>query len=113
MDGLKAIPDSIVSLLFTAPPYAVGIGYGNRDDNQKWVDYLHWLNGIWIECHRVLRVGGRLIINIDSIANHETDKSKEYFRPIFADLVNQMRKIEGMNYRGDIACCKDTVVGRT
>jgi len=118
LNGLKLIPDESISLICTSPPYNCGIKYGNRNDNEPWDHYILWLKNIMIECQRVLRNGGRLVINIDSIVNHEEDNGKgeqkdqcEYFRPIYADLVNAGREI-GLNFRCDICWFKHQVVGR-
>jgi len=119
LEGIKQIPDNTVSLIFTSPPYNVGIKYGNHEDTMKYSDYLEWLKSIWKECYRVLRPGGRLVINIDSMVNHEeTREAKKvdhtnriYFRPIYADLVNMNEDI-GYNFRCDIAWFKHQVVGR-
>ena len=111
LKGLATIPDGIVSLVVTSPPYNVGMEYGKRDDREPWKQYIDWLGKIMKECKRVLRDGGRLIINIDSIVNHEEDNDKEYFRPIYADLVNIGRDV-GLNFRTDICWFKHQVVGR-
>ena len=74
IDGLKKIEDDSVSLVFTSPPYNVDIKYGNHDDTMPYTDYLDWLKDIWSECYRALRPGGRLVINIDSMVNHEEDR---------------------------------------
>ncbi len=96
LDGLKLLPDNSVSLICTSPPYAAGSGvqYDNRDDNQPYREYLDWLETVFSECKRVLRTGGRLAINIDSVTNREKDKDQEYFRPIYVDLGNMMRRHE-------------------
>lgn len=112
IEGLKRIPDNSVTLIFTSPPYSVGIKYNTHDDNTKWKDYLKWLSDIWKECGRVLRTGGRLAINIDSIVNHEEDREQEYYRPIYAELINQLREVTGMNFRTEICWYKQNTVGR-
>tara|TARA_B100000614_G_scaffold262895_1_gene299698 strand:+ start:51858 stop:52658 length:801 start_codon:yes stop_codon:yes gene_type:complete len=119
IDGLKKIEDDSVSLVFTSPPYNVDIKYGNHDDTMPYTDYLDWLKDIWSECYRALRPGGRLVINIDSMVNHEEDRfakkaddtGKEYFRPIYADLCRINADV-GYNFRCDIAWYKHQVVGR-
>jgi len=112
LDGMRMIPDASVTLVFTSPPYNLSIDYGSHEDNLKWAEYLDWLEKVWIECARVLRKGGRLAINIDSIVNHEADRETEYYRCVYADLVNQMRKIDGMHFRTEICWYKQNTVGR-
>lgn len=119
LDGLKTIPDDCISLIFTSPPYNVGILYGNRNDREPYIQYIQWLKDIMKECYRVLRTGGRLIINIDSMVNHENDNAPsknnnthlEYYRPVYADLINNGREI-GLNFFTEICWFKHQVVGR-
>lgn len=112
IDGLKAIPDESISLVFCSPPYNTDIQYASHEDNMTWIDYLNWLKQVWTECARVLRPGGRLAINIDAITNWDDDGGAEYTRPVYAELVNMMREIDGMNFRTEIMWCKHQVVGR-
>lgn len=119
LDGLKRISDNSVSLVTTSPPYNCDIPYGVHNDKMPYAEYLKWLKEIWKECYRVLRPGGRLVVNIDSMVNHEEDRfaekaddtGKEYFRPVYADLCN-MNEAIGFNFRCDIAWDKHQVVGR-
>lgn len=110
IDGLKKIPDDSVSLIFTSPPYNVGIKYENYDDCMKYADYINWLKDVFSECYRVLRTGGRLVVNHDSTVNHE-DKNESYFRPLYSDLCNINKDI-GFKFFTDIAWYKHQVVGR-
>jgi len=109
--GLKQIPDETVSLVFNSPPYNTDIKYNSHDDNMPWDEYLAWIKEVWTECNRVLRPGGRLVINIDATTNWDEDRDKEYIRPIYARLVEQMDDI-GLNFRGEILWLKHQVVGR-
>lgn len=98
--GLKSIPDGIVTLIVTSPPYNVKIDYESHADDQPYKDYLEWLKEIFTECKRVLRKGGRLIINIDAMTNRQEDKEDEYVRPIYVDLGVMLRNI-GMKFFGE------------
>ncbi len=63
-DLSKIITSGVVSLIITSPPYNVGKAY---DNNFKLEDYLNYLDTVWKECHRILRVGGRLCVNVTGI----------------------------------------------
>lgn len=104
LEKLREIPDETVSLIFTSPPYNCDIKYSDHEDTMRWQDYLDWLFEVWKECCRTLRPGGRLGINFDLVVNHEDDT--EYFRPLHAELVSMMRKIDGMKFRNEIMWCK-------
>lgn len=106
LDGLRQIPDGSVTLIFTSPPYNTDIEYPDHEDGMPWIEYLNWLNEIWKESYRVLRKGGRLVVNIDAITNWDEDRNVEYVRPIYAELVNQMRDIDGFNFMNEIMWLK-------
>lgn len=109
LKGLKKIPDGSVSLVFTSPPYNVGIEYDKHEDNMPHDKYVAWLKDIWKECYRVLRPGGRLVINHDATVNHQDDTC--YFRPMYAELCAMNHDI-GFKFFTDIAWYKHQVVGR-
>ncbi|MDE6476743.1 MAG: hypothetical protein K2L48_00865, partial [Mycoplasmoidaceae bacterium] len=72
---LKTMPSNCVDAIITSPPYNFGIDYALHNDAQKWKDYFNKLNDIFKEWVRVLKYGGRIIINIqplysDSIPTH-------------------------------------------
>lgn len=116
--GLATIPNNSISLIFTSPPYNVSIKYGDHNDCMPYTKYLDWLKRICEQCYRILRPGGRLIINIDAIHNEEEDSiaesvddvKKQRFRPIIADLQNICFDI-GLNWRCDICWDKHQVSG--
>jgi DNA modification methylase len=64
---LKKLPDNSIDLIFTSPPYNFGLQYTNNDDASHWKDYFDKLFGIFDECIRVLKFGGRFIVNIQPL----------------------------------------------
>lgn len=92
--GLKAVPDEVVSLICTSPPYNVAANkwsYATASDDQPYADYIKWLADVFKECYRTLRKGGRLVINIDAMTNRQDDKEEQYIRDIRTDLANVLR----------------------
>lgn len=67
LDVLRLLPDNCVDLIFTSPPYNFGIEYPENDDAQYWEDYFNRLFLIFDECIRVLKYGGRFVINIQPL----------------------------------------------
>jgi len=61
---LKKLPDNCVDLVFTSPPYNFDMGYDQHDDNYNWDEYFTMLFDIFKECVRVIKYGGRIVINI-------------------------------------------------
>jgi len=67
---LKALPDNCVDLVFTSPPYNFGLEYDDMDDSndsEKWDLYFDKLFRVLDECVRVLKYGGRLVINVQPL----------------------------------------------
>ncbi len=61
---MAEIPDHGVALAFTSPPYNVGKDY---DDDMGFDDYLELIREVGQEVYRVLRPGGRYVINIANL----------------------------------------------
>lgn len=61
---LHHIPDNSVALAFTSPPYNVGKEY---DDDMDMASYLTLIQNVGAEVFRVLKPGGRYVINIANL----------------------------------------------
>lgn len=64
---LRKIPDNCVDLIFTSPPYNFGLDYENHKDGVDWNEYFNKLFVIFKECIRVLKYGGRIIVNVQPL----------------------------------------------
>lgn len=66
---LARIPRDTVDIILTSPPYNFGLEYDTSaiPDTQQWDAYFTKLNKIWKQCKRVLKPGGRLIVNIQPL----------------------------------------------
>jgi DNA modification methylase len=63
VDVLKKLPDNCIDLVFTSPPYNFGLEYESNEDAHHWERYFDKLFRIFDECIRVLKFGGRIIVN--------------------------------------------------
>ena len=61
---LSKLPDNCIDIIFTSPPYNFGMDYDEYNDTLKWEHYYETLFKIFRECIRVLKWGGRFVINI-------------------------------------------------
>ncbi len=64
---LKNIPDNSIDLVFTSPPYNFGLDYNKNEDDHYWENYFSKLFKIFDQCIRVLKYGGRIIVNIQPL----------------------------------------------
>ena len=64
---LHELPDNCVDLVFTSPPYNFGLDYGNSADDTKWEEYFQKLFAVFDECIRVLKFGGRIVVNVQPL----------------------------------------------
>jgi site-specific DNA-methyltransferase (adenine-specific) len=67
--ALRSMPDRSVDIVITSPPYNFGHAYAQdeRDDTLEWNEYFKTLHGIWAECYRVLKPGGRIAVNVQPL----------------------------------------------
>jgi len=56
------IPDESIDIVFTSPPYNVGLNYGFWDDNIEWPQYWEFAKDWLSDAHRVTKSGGRLYL---------------------------------------------------
>ncbi len=64
---LKKLPDNCIDLVFTSPPYNFGLEYENHNDVIKWENYFAKLFSIFEQCIRVLKYGGRIVVNVQPL----------------------------------------------
>lgn len=105
LEVMSQIPDNIVHLAITSPPYNLGINYDVHNDSLAYGRYLDWMRNVWLETKRVLVSGGRFALNI-------APTSIKNFRPIHHDFANQLREV-GMIFRTEIIWYKQTMKRRT
>lgn len=90
---LKQLPDNCVDLVFTSPPYNFGLDYENSHDTEPWRAYFARLFAIFSQCIRVVKHGGRIIINV---------------QPLFSDYIPSHHLIshfffeKGLIWKGEI-----------
>lgn len=97
---LQKIESGSVDLVLTSPPYNFDMNYDEHNDKNDSVDYLTTLLTIFDECIRVLKSGGRLIINIQP-------NYKEYY-PTHHAITSEMIE-RGMIWRGEIVWLKNNL----
>lgn len=105
-DCFKYIEDESVDLIFTSPPYNVGIEYDNWNDKLSYREYLNFIKNFIKESYRVLKNDGRFAINVPSIT------ADGEYKALFNDVINISHEI-GFKIRNDIIWYKHQVSKRT
>lgn len=100
LSALQKMESDSVDLVLTSPPYNFDMNYDEHNDKSDSVDYLTTLVGIFDECIRVLKSGGRLIINIQP-------NYKEYY-PSHHAITSAMIG-RGLIWRGEIVWLKNNL----
>ena len=87
---LKELPSGSVDLVVTSPPYNVGIDYDNYNDNLSEKDYWDFTSKWLDETYRVLKIGGRICINIPVMGNDPLLKKSNtylFYLPKYLELI--------------------------
>ena len=91
------IEDNSIHLIITSPPYWSLKKYASRDNQlghiTSYDDFLFEINKVWIECHRVLVAGGRLIIVVGDVCLSRRKNKRHVVFPLHASIQEQCRKI--------------------
>lgn len=77
------IPDNSVALAFTSPPYNVGKDY---DDNMTLEEYLDLIKRVGRDVYRVLKPGGRYVINIANLGRKPYIPLHSYFYQVHSQI---------------------------
>ena len=64
---LSTLPDNCIDIIITSPPYNFGLEYSSSGDSKKWDQYLEKLYCVFSEGIRVLKYGGRFIVNVQPL----------------------------------------------
>lgn len=100
LTALKKIQDNTVDIVLTSPPYNFDMEYDEHNDKDEASKYMNTLVSIFDECIRVLKSGGRMIINIQP-------NYKEYY-PTHHHITSAMID-RGLLWRGEIIWLKNNL----
>jgi DNA modification methylase len=104
-----------VDLIVTSPPYWHIKDYGAPDQigyGQSLHEYLKDLYRVWGECHKVLRKGGRLCVNIGDQFARSVIYGRYKIIPIHAEVISQCEGL-GFDFMGSIIWQKRTTMNTT
>lgn len=84
------LPESIIDLIVTSPPYNVGIDYDSHDDNQSMEEYWKFTEK-WVgESFRILKDDGRIAVNIPYEVNVQDRGGRVLFMSEFWSIMKKV-----------------------
>ena len=84
------LPESIIDLIVTSPPYNVGIDYDTHDDNQSMDDYWQFTENWLTQAFRILKEDGRVAINIPYEINVQDRGGRVLFMSEFWSVMKKV-----------------------
>lgn len=102
--ALKRLDGESIDLVVTSPPYWQLKDYGAEGQigaGQSYEDYLAALAEVWTECHRLLRPGCRLAVNIGDQYLRASEHGRYRVVPIPADTIAACQGA-GFDFMGNI-----------
>lgn len=109
------VADESVHLVITSPPYWQLKDYGNGSQigfDDSYEDYINNLNIVWSQCHRVLKNGCRLCVNIGDQFARSVYYGRYKVIPIRTEIIKLCETV-GFDYMGAIIWQKVTTCNTT
>ena len=109
------VADESVHLIITSPPYWQLKDYGNGQQigfDDSYEDYINNLNLVWKQCHRVLKKGCRLCVNIGDQFARSVYYGRYKVIPIRTEIIRFCETV-GFDYMGAIIWQKVTTCNTT
>ena len=113
--NMMEVADESVHLVITSPPYWQLKDYGNGSQigfDDSYEDYINNLNIVWNQCHRVLKQGCRLCVNIGDQFARSVYYGRYKVIPIRTEIIKFCETI-GFDYMGAIIWQKVTTCNTT
>jgi len=109
------VTDESVHLIITSPPYWQLKDYGSRNQigfDNSYEDYINNLNMVWNQCHRVLKKGCRLCVNIGDQFARSVYYGRYKVIPIRTEIIKFCETV-GFDYMGAVIWQKVTTCNTT
>ncbi len=113
--GMAEVPDESIHLVITSPPYWQLKDYGSRNQigfDNSYEDYINNLNIVWSQCHRVLKNGCRLCVNIGDQFARSVYYGRYKVIPIRTEII-KFCETAGFDYMGAVIWQKVTTCNTT
>ena len=100
---MAEMPENSIDLIVTSPPYGVGIDYDVHEDDVEFEEYKRFSKEWLTEAFRVLKIDGRIALNIP----YETNRTTKGGRLFMASEIWQIMKEIGFKFFGMVDLKED------
>lgn len=94
---LSTVEDASIHLIVTSPPYWILKRYPTREGQLGHVSdydiFVEQLTQVWVECHRVLVSGGRLVIVVGDVSLKRRVHGRHVTMPLHASIQESCRRM--------------------
>ena len=89
---LKTLPENSIHAIVTSPPYNCGIAYDSYKDKMDLNVYKELMQGVMGEAHRVLKSGGRVMVNVPFACKTDNNTNHAYYFPavLFTQILDEL-----------------------
>lgn len=114
-ERMAPLADASVDLVVTSPPYGSIKDYGIAGQigfQDSFAEYFRRLRNVWAECHRVLKPGRRLVVNVGDQYLRASEHGRYRILPIGCRVVEDCRAL-GFDFLGDVIWQKISTTNTT
>jgi site-specific DNA-methyltransferase (adenine-specific) len=104
IEVMKEMPEGVVDLIVTSPPYGVNIAYDVHNDDMEINEYMEFARKWLTEAYKVLKDDGRIALNIP----YEINRQAKGGRIFFVSEVYQVMKEIGFKFFGVVDLEEDS-----
>lgn len=82
------IGSECVDIIITSPPYNAAHKYDCYNDDLEFTHYLDSMKAIFSECYRVLKIGGRICVNVPFAVKNKESKEVRFLSVYIMQILN-------------------------
>ena len=82
------IGSECVDIIITSPPYNAAHKYDCYNDDLEFTHYLDSMKAIFSECYRVLKIGGRICVNVPFAVKNKESKEVRFLSVHIMQILN-------------------------
>ena len=90
IEKMGELPENVVDLIVTSPPYNVGIEYDSHDDRKQMSEYWEFTKKWLTQAYRILKDDGRIAVNVPYEVNVQDRGGRVLFMSEFWTIMKEV-----------------------